>query len=380
MPIHGSSPKVSVAVVTKIGDQLAVQLPLEPGGYEAHAPGDRGPDGGERFQGTPFVLRTEPAGTWIVYAVTAGGRLAEYDYRDDTWHTDFPTNNEDPGVAFAGSVAVLRGATSQAREVFGITAQGRLVRVLIDGRKRVVDYPAEIAEGAGDRRFAGSPAAVDFDVANRKRLVYAVTTDGLLVELWGDGDSWQLGFPADEVQEARALRFRGSPAARLARRGHDDAGKHVAAIATDGRLVALSETRGIRRSAYVGDPATRIGGERVALVTAAPDRKGYVLVAITTEGRLLCLDDSGRTAEPSTSAECPESAFQGDPVALFADERIYVHAITKSGVLVQLRSGKADDTSIFQLPPWDWSYLTVGRWSHPEEEQGDEDNPWAGYD
>lgn len=379
MAIHGSTLPVSLAFVTKgVAVNILVPSQPEPGG--GPSPGFVkapvvGPDPADRFLANPAVLRldTDPV-RWVVYAVTTDGRLAQFEHVDGRWRIDFPIDQEDlPAVAFAGTVTVIHGAGPDAREIFGTSTAGRLVRVLLDGDRAMVDFPAEQAEGAPgqppaqDRVFAGAPVAIEFDAAARKRLVYGLTRAGVLVELWGDGDRWQLGSPAEEAGDG-GLRFRGGLAAALAGKGTADVTKHVAGVTTDGVLVELTGKYGVRGATHYGEDS-RFRGDGIGMFTGPPDYHGLVLAAVTTTGRLVCFDAAGRTLEPAALAEHPESDFARVAGGAVADGWIHVHAITATGTIVELRSGKIDGPSLLTLPWSGWSYMRLASFDELEGEE-----------
>jgi hypothetical protein len=377
MAIHGNTLPTSLAVVTK-GAVVTVITPPPETGAGASPPFVKAPvvdlEPADTFHADPAVLRlgTDPV-SWAVYAVTTDGRLAQFQHSDGQWRTDLPLDQEElPAVDFAGTVTVIHGAGPNDREIFGTSTGGRLVRVLLDGDRVMVDFPADLAEGAPgqpraqDRAFAGAPVAIEFDAAARKRLVYCLTSEGVLVELWGDGDHWQLGSPAEEAGDA-GLRFRGGLAAALAGKGTPQVTKHVAGVTTDGVLMELTGKYGRRGAApYGGD--SRFRGDGIGMFTGPPDYNGLVLAAVTTTGRLVCFDAAGRTVEPAALAEHPESDFARVVGGADADGWIHIHAITTSGTIVELRSGKIDAPSVLALPWSGWSYMRLTSFDELEKE------------
>lgn len=375
MAIHGTTLSTTLSVVVH-GD-LTVHIPtLAISGGSApsveHSPArTEGSTASPKFQGVPASLRLASSKTaWVVYAVTQNGHLGQFTYDTGAWTVDYPLMHDDDieDVLFAGSVVALRGATQQAREIYGVSTDGRLARVLFDGATPTgVDYPAEIAEPGVAHHFAGSPAAVAFDAAHGKRLVYAITTDGALVELWGEGTRWELGLPAAEARQP-ALRFHGSPAAALARKGHDDVSKHLAAVTTDDRLFEFTGKYGERSSQQFGGEE-RFRADGIAMTQGTPEYKGIVLAATTTAGRIVCFDLAGHTAEPARLAEHPQSAFRPDLRATFAAGHLNIHAVATDDTIVELRSAKVDDPPVLALPSSGWSYMPVGDWNaEPEGE------------
>jgi hypothetical protein len=379
MAIHGSTLPVSLAIVTKgVAVNILVPSQPEPGG--GPSPGFVkapvvGPDPADRFLANPAVLRldTDPV-RWVVYAVTTDGRLAQFEHADGQWRIDFPLDMEElPAIGFAGTVTVIHGAGADAREIFATSTGGRLVRVLLDGDRVTVDFPAELAEGAPgqppaqERVFAGAPVAIEFDAAARKRLAYCLTSDGELIELWGDGDRWQLGYPAEEAGDP-GLRFRGGLAAALARKGQAEVTKHLAGVTTDGKLVELTGKYGVRGAAHYGGES-RFRGDGIGMFTGPADYGGLVLAAVTTTGRLVCFDAAGRTVEPAALAEHPESDFTRVVGGAVADGWIHVHAITAAGTIVELRSGKIDAPPLLTLPWSGWSYMRLASFDELEGEE-----------
>ena len=102
------------------------------------------------------------------------------------------------GVAVFG-----RDAAGDKKSLYAITTQGRLAQ-LFDTTKWNIDFPAE-ATNQPSLRFQGSPAVFGRDPAGNKKSIYAVTTDGRLVQIW-DTTQWNLSFPA-ELANAGSLRF-----------------------------------------------------------------------------------------------------------------------------------------------------------------------------
>ncbi|MEA2190581.1 MAG: hypothetical protein QOI73_702 [Solirubrobacteraceae bacterium] len=361
MAIHGSTLKVDLAVVTK-SNKLAVVI-ATPEKYVQVYPTELSPGASMTFQGRPALLLDDAGEERVVYAVTTHGHLVRCNHRDGEWSDYMPTMEEHvPDVTLAGSVAVIAGRTATAYEVYGITTEQRLVRILIDGDATSVDYPVETAVAADVHglRFAGSPAAIDFDAAAGKRLVYAITTDGVLVELWGEGDRWELGYPADESGEPQR-RFRGSPNARLARKGTSDVTKYVAAFTTADELVSFTGKHGSRGLGHFGKPRT-FRGDRIAMLTATPDYGGVVLAAVTADRRLVCFDSVRGEVHPAEAAEYPAPTFRGDVRVTFHEGRLFIHAVTQGEKLVQFRSDPIGDPSVFKLPDR-WSYLEMGDWA-----------------
>lgn len=360
MPIHGSTLKVGLAVVTK-QEHLAVILPTHER-YVQQYPVERAPGASMTFQGRPALLLDNDE--WIVYCVTTGGRLVRCKQRGDEWSTYIPTEQPDlPDLPLAGSAVVLAGRTASEHEVFGVTTDNRLVRLLIDGDRCSIDYPAEKAVSADFHglRFAGSPAAMDFDAPAGKRLVYAITTDGVLVELWGDGDRWEAGYPADEAGEGE-LRFRGSPNARLSGAGTADVTKRVTAFTRDDRLITFTGKYDNRAATQFGDEL-RFPGDRAAMVNGPPEYAGVIQAAVTSDGHLICFDSAGGVVKPAEAAELGQTTFRRNVRVTFEEGRVFVHAVTYDDEkVVQFRSDPVGDPPVFALPH-NWSHLMMGDWS-----------------
>lgn len=145
--------------------------------------------------------------------------------------------------------------------------------------------------------------------------------------------------------------------------------KHVAAVTTGGVLVLVELTGkyGVRSAAYYGGDS-RFRGDGIAMLTGPPDYNGFTLAAVTTTGRLVCFDAAGHTGEPATLAEHPESIFSRVIGGTVADGWIYVHAITGSGTIVELRSGKIDDPPVLSLPWLGWTYMRLASFDELEKE------------
>jgi hypothetical protein len=112
----------------------------------------------------------------------------------DRWNIGFPAELAgQAALRFHGGLAVLRtsyGANKKA--IFAITTDGRLVQ-LWDTDRWNIGFPAELAGQAGIR-FQGAPAACPTDFGNNKKAILVVTTDGRLAQVW-DADRWHLDFP-----------------------------------------------------------------------------------------------------------------------------------------------------------------------------------------
>jgi len=139
-----------------------------------------------------------------LYAITTDGRLAQV-FDTTKWNLDFPAEAANqPKLRFAGGPAVFgRDAAGNKKSIYAITTDGRLAQIW-DTTKWNIAFPAE-ATNQPNFRFQGSPAVFGRDPADDKKSIYAITTDGRLVQIW-DTTKWNLSFPA-ELANAGSLRF-----------------------------------------------------------------------------------------------------------------------------------------------------------------------------
>jgi subtilisin family serine protease len=191
-----------------------------------------------RFQGSPAVFGRDPAtNKKSLYAITADGRLIQV-WDTSKWNHDFPAAAAgQPNLRFQGSPAVFgRDPAGNKKSIYAITTDGRLAQ-LWDSTQWNIDFPAE-ATSQPNLRFQDSPAVFGRDPAGNKKSLYVVTTDGRLAQLW-DSTQWKVDFPAELAGQA-GLRFPGTPAVF----GRDPAGnkKSIYAVTTNGRLVQIWDT------------------------------------------------------------------------------------------------------------------------------------------
>ena len=191
-----------------------------------------------RFQGSPAVFgRDAAANKKSLYAITADGRLIQV-WDTSQWNHDFPAAAAgQPTLRFQGSPAVFgRDPAGNKKSIYAITTDGRLAQIW-DTTQWNIDFPAE-ATNQPNLRFQGSPAVFGRDPAGNKKSLYLATTDGRLVQIW-DTTQWNVDFPAELAGQA-GLRFPGTPAVF----GRDPAGnkKSIYAVTTDGRLVQIWDT------------------------------------------------------------------------------------------------------------------------------------------
>ena len=129
-----------------------------------------------------------------------------------------------------------RDPADNKKSLYAITTDGRLAQIW-DTTKWNIAFPAEQA-GQPNLRFQGSPAVFGRDPAANRKSLYAITTDGRLIQVW-DTTQWNHDFPAAAAGQPN-LRFQGSPAV-FGRDPADDK-KSIYAVTTQGRLAQLFDT------------------------------------------------------------------------------------------------------------------------------------------
>ena len=243
-----------------------------------------------RFQGSPAVFGRNPVrNTKSIYAVTTDGRLAQV-YDAEGWHLDFPAEAAgSPNLRFQGSLAVFgRDPVRNTKSICAVTTEGRLAQVY-DAEGWHLDFPAEAA-GSPNLRFQGSPAVFGRDPVRNTKSIYAVTTEGRLVQVY-DAGGWHLDFPAEAAGSAN-LHFEGSPAVF----GRDPVfnTKSIYAVTTEGRLAQVYDAGGW----HLDFPAEAAGSASLrfqaspAVFGRDPMRNTKSIYAMTNDGRLAQVYDA----------------------------------------------------------------------------------------
>lgn len=145
-----------------------------------------------------------PVGT----ATKVGGPIAQV-WDTTVWEADCPQQlGYNPALLFRDTPAVLsRGGTEGTggkKSIYAVTTDGRLVQMWDTGIWNI-DFPAEDPHGryppGFERlRFQGTPAVFGREpspATGGKKSIYVITTDGRLVQLW-DTDVWNADFPAEK--------------------------------------------------------------------------------------------------------------------------------------------------------------------------------------
>lgn len=171
----------------------------------------------QRFQGRPAVFARDAADDKkSICVITQDGRLAQL-WDTTKWNMSFPAQAANQGnLRFQNGVAVFPiDAANNLMSIYTITKDGRLVQLSNTAANQWnVVFPAEAA-GRRDLRFQGIPAVLPIDAARNKKLIYALTTDGNLVQVWDtDTNKWLIDNPAKMSGYDRP--FQGIPAAFLA--------------------------------------------------------------------------------------------------------------------------------------------------------------------
>jgi hypothetical protein len=249
---------------------------------------------------TPMQGRLE-----AVHLITPGGRLAEVRNTSDSLGLDFPAELVNPAGAtlrFQGSPAVFpvpqpapAGMSRQQKAIYVITTAGDLVQIWDTNnpaKRWNLDYPAQLAGSAA--KFQGSPAVFAVDTLNFKKSIYAIATDGRLIQLW-DTDIWNLNYPAEFVDPV--VRFQGSPAVFAVNTANEgNTKKSIYAITTGGSLAQVWDTDkwnlDYPAEQYNIGPFKFKGSPVVFAVNAAGRKKA--IYAITSDDRLAQLWDTNR--------------------------------------------------------------------------------------
>jgi len=140
-------------------------------------------------------------------------------------------------TSFQRGVAVFpTNAAANKKAIYAITTDGRLMQIWDTDQWRF-DFPAEAAGHAG-LRFKGIPAVFPTNAAANKKSIYAITNNGRLAQIW-DTDRWNLDFPAEAAGRPR-LRFEGTPAVFPTNAAANK--KSIYAVTNNGRLAQIWDT------------------------------------------------------------------------------------------------------------------------------------------
>jgi hypothetical protein len=296
-----------------------------------------------RFVASAAVFGTSPgANLKSIYAVRTDGRLAQIWDDRDGWHMDFPAEyTEHANLRFQGSLAVLPvNEFGNKKLIYILTTDGRLAQIWDNDQGWHLDFPAEAA-GRNDLRFKGRPAAFHVSIENKRKSIYVMTSDGRLAQIWDTHRGWHVDFPAENAGHPN-MRFQGGPAVfpTMASENY----KSIHAITTDGRLVQVWDDQGWHLdfpAEHAGQADLRFQGSPDVFATdALHNRK--VVYAVTTTGRLAQMWDNRDGWHLDFPAEYTAQAnlrFQGCPMVLPRDlvkNRKSLYALTHDNRLVQM--------------------------------------------
>ncbi|MEU9841770.1 hypothetical protein AB0C69_21370 [Actinomadura sp. NPDC048032] len=235
----------------------------------------------------------------------------------------------------------VRDFVHNKKSLYAITADGRLAQIW-DTDRWNVDFPLDGTAQPG-LRFNTAPGVIPREIGNNKKLLYAVTDDGRLAQVW-DTDRWNLDFPADLAGEP-GLRFDdGTPAALS---GNAVAGKKIVWLRSDARMAQVADSSAWRvgffgfpagNERYTGNPAFFGSLFDIPDLADLPAAGLVGLYAITAHGRLAQIT-RGNIDFPAELAGHPELRFQGSP-AVFGRDAVHnkksLYAITADGRLAQV--------------------------------------------
>jgi hypothetical protein len=269
-----------------------------------------------------------------IYAVTTDGRLAQL-WDTNGWNVNFPAELAGYSGTFNGNVAVFpTDETNFKKALYAITSDGKLMQMwdVWGGWNR--DFPAQLAGYTGT--FKGGIAVFPTNVPNLKKAIYVVTNNGKLAQIW-DTNKWNISFPAELA--GYAGKFIGGVAAFST--DETNFKKALYAVTEDRRLTQIWDTSSWNIS-FPGGILEYQEAFKGGIAAFPLDETNFkkALYAVTTDGRLAQLwDTNGWNMNFPTELGGYENRFIRGVAAFATDAGEFkkaLYAVTDDGRLTQI--------------------------------------------
>ncbi|MEV0665423.1 hypothetical protein ACIBI3_33500 [Actinomadura luteofluorescens] len=289
-----------------------------------------------------LFARNFPGNKKTLYAITGDGRLAQI-WDTDRWNIDFPVEHTNQSnLRFTSAPGIVpRQIGNNRKLLYAVTVDGRLAQIF-DTNVWNIDFPADLAGQPGFRFDGITPAALSGNAVASKKIAW-LTSGGRMAQV-ADSSTWRvgfLGFPAGNE------RFAGSPAVFGALSDIPDLADLPAAglvglyaITAHGRLTQITRGNIDFPAELTGEPSLHFAGSPAVFGRDAVHNKKSIY-AMTADGRLAQIWDTNRwnIDFPAELAGQPGLRFTGSPAVFgrdIAHNKKSIYAITTDGQLAQI--------------------------------------------